>query len=138
MRMDEATIGRIRAALAGACGELPVRLVVLFGSQADGRARPDSDVDVAVQLMPGGKWDHAFRAAGLVEDVARAEVDVVVLNEAGATLLLNVAADGIPLFEARVGDWRRFWHAAYRMYEEAAPVRAMQNAILQRRWGVTV
>ena len=138
MRMDDGTIERIRAELASACGELPVRLVVLFGSQADGRARPDSDVDVAVQLTPNGRWDHAFRVAGLVEELVRREVDVVVLNEAGATLLLNVAADGIPLFEARVGDWRRFWHAAYRMYEEAEPVRAMQNAILQRRWGVTL
>jgi predicted nucleotidyltransferase len=36
-----------------------VRELWLFGSRADGRARPDSDVDVAVALMPatdGTDW----------------------------------------------------------------------------------
>jgi predicted nucleotidyltransferase len=38
-----------------------IRELWLFGSRAQGRARPDSDVDLAVVLMPpDGKHDWAF------------------------------------------------------------------------------
>jgi predicted nucleotidyltransferase len=138
MKLDEATIERIRVKLAEVCPELPVRLVVLFGSQADGRARPDSDVDIAVQLLPKGTWSDAFRVGGCIEYLVEMEVDVVVTDDAGATLLFNVATDGIPLYEARAGDWWRFRLAAWRTYEEAEPARRMQRTLLQKKLGVTV
>jgi predicted nucleotidyltransferase len=41
-----------------------VREVWLFGSRAKGTAEPDSDVDIAIRLMPptkGTDWGHFYR-----------------------------------------------------------------------------
>ena len=138
MKMDEATTERIRAALAEVCRELPVRLVVLFGSQADGRARPDSDVDVAVQLADRRDWAALGSVGALLERLLQCELDVVPLNGAGPALLVNVAEDGVPLFEAAEGDWARFRATAYRVYEDAAPVRAEQDSYLMEKWGIAI
>ena len=49
MRITQAAIERLTERL----GELPeVRLAFLFGSQVTGRAREESDIDVAVLLDP--------------------------------------------------------------------------------------
>lgn len=49
------------AAVAWACGNSNVAEIWLFGSRAKGLARPDSDVDLVVQLMPpDGNHDWAF------------------------------------------------------------------------------
>ena len=65
--------------------------VVLFGSHARGEARPDSDVDVGVVLLP--EWFQRLSRAGaakvvlqIIEECGRVarhmELDMVVLNAA--------------------------------------------------------
>ncbi len=82
-----------------------VRLAMLFGSRARGRARPDSDVDLAVEAPGVDLWTLAAdlsQAVGL-------EVDVVDLREAGYPLLKSVLRDGLPVHQGRkgaLGSWR--------------------------------
>jgi predicted nucleotidyltransferase len=98
----EAVAGALRRALA-ARGD--VRLGILFGSVARGRAREDSDVDVAVDA-PG--TDLLELAAELSVAVGR-EVHVVLLDQATYPLLCALVRDGVVVAEHPGGaaaEWR--------------------------------
>ena len=74
----------------------------LFGSHARGKARPDSDVDVAVYideaLADEGHWGYrAELTTDLMVALGANEVDVVVLNEAPILLYHRVLRDGVRL-----------------------------------------
>jgi predicted nucleotidyltransferase len=77
----------------------------LFGSRAKGRARPDSDVDLAVDWVAGldaaarERAERELRASlfdglGALGD----RIDLVDLGRAGATLAFRVIRDGKLLF----------------------------------------
>ena len=75
----------------------------LFGSRARGRARPRSDVDVAVYIDEGrardGVWGYrAQLATELMGALRTDDVDVVVLNRAPILLYHRVLRDGVRLF----------------------------------------
>jgi predicted nucleotidyltransferase len=81
-----------------------VVLAYLFGSQAEGMARPSSDVDIAVLLAPdtprGKFFDVRLRLINdLAEALHRNDTDVVVLNEATALLAHEVVGYGKLLYE---------------------------------------
>jgi len=86
-------------------GRDDVLLAILFGSEARGRARRDSDVDVAV-VAPG--VDLHDLAGDLSGRLGR-DVDVVDLDQAFVPLLVEVVAHGIVVHEGRGGfaaSWR--------------------------------
>jgi predicted nucleotidyltransferase len=80
-----------------------VVLAYLFGSQAEGSARPGSDVDIAVLLPPGTPretfLDVRLSLTNELVDVFHKDVDVVVLNDAMALLAYEVAQHGVLLYE---------------------------------------
>lgn len=80
-------VGRLRQAASVALSEYPVRFAYLFGSHAEGHARGDSDVDVAVVLTDGILGPAAERVASRCADAlsAAAEIggiELTVLNDA--------------------------------------------------------
>ena len=69
----------------------------LFGSRAAGRAREDSDVDVAVLMQddpPSTLDGMGFDIAGALEQELDIPVDLVVLNRAPAELVHHVLRGG--------------------------------------------
>mgnify|MGYP003394474686 CR=1 FL=1 len=92
-------------ALAIAATTLPeVELVVLFGSAATGRQRPDSDVDVGVLLSE----DNIATRESVLVTLGQAiswPLDLTVLNDAGPQLKFEIAK-GKLIFERRPGVWR--------------------------------
>lgn len=101
-RTHDGVIAALREALRG---REDVRLALLFGSRARGRARQDSDADVAVL---GEDLDLLSLAADL-SGAARVEVDVVSLEDPGYPLLNALLRDSLVLHEGR-----RFAAAAWR------------------------
>lgn len=89
-----------RAALAAVCRRYHIRSLALFGSQARGAARPDSDVDVVVEFEPG-----MTPGLGIVQ-VAEAlrpvlgggRVDLVTRRGLPARLREGVLATAVPLY----------------------------------------
>ncbi|HKZ69619.1 MAG TPA: nucleotidyltransferase domain-containing protein [Anaerolineales bacterium] len=84
-----------------------VVLAYLFGSQAEGTARPSSDVDIAVLLPDGTPRSKYFDTRlDLINDLAdvfgRDDVDVVVLNEVPALLAREAVRAGKILYEDEV------------------------------------
>ncbi|MEW6741460.1 MAG: nucleotidyltransferase domain-containing protein [Planctomycetota bacterium] len=120
--------------LAQALDGLPeVRLAYLFGSRARQRARPDSDIDVAVLLddatvsTPEGRLKTVFRvcdALGTV--VSSALVDLLFLNQAPLPLRQRVLRDGILLLARTPEERLRFTLRTYREYQD--------TEFLRRRW----
>lgn len=76
-----------------------VSVAYLFGSRASGRARPDSDADVAVLADRHlGLLDRELLADRLAQVLAVGEVDIVVLDEASLELRGHVVQEGTLLY----------------------------------------
>lgn len=106
MREEDPVVVALRKALRG---RKDVRLALLFGSRARGRARPDSDADVAVL----GRDLDLLSLASDLSHAAGVEVDIVNLKDPGFPLLNVLLRDGIVLHEGERGSaasWRsRAW-----------------------------
>ncbi|HJX27090.1 MAG TPA: nucleotidyltransferase domain-containing protein [Thermoanaerobaculia bacterium] len=102
MEPHDRIIEALRRALKG---RKDVRVALLFGSRARGRAHEESDADVAVL---GRNLDLLELAADL-SSAARIEVDVVSLEDPGYPLLNALLRDSIVLHEGERGaaaTWR--------------------------------
>ncbi|MZP30474.1 nucleotidyltransferase domain-containing protein [Heliobacterium undosum] len=98
--MDEG----IQIKLKERLGALPaVSVAYLFGSVAKGCERPGSDIDIAILFQQGlSKWERfqlRLEIAGLLEDIAGRQVDVVDLEEATLLLQHQVRRHGIVMVE---------------------------------------
>jgi predicted nucleotidyltransferase len=102
-RSGERTVSSLATAIAGALKRSPVLLVsaYLFGSQAEGRAHRESDVDVGVLLPRGEAGDARERFDARVEltsyligELHRNDVDVVVLNDAPPQFARRIVTGG--------------------------------------------
>lgn len=93
LRRAEGLLGRMgdAAALLRAAG---AGRVWLFGSLAEGRPRPESDVDLAVEGLPGAAF---FEALAALMTLFGTRVDLVRLEEAPDSLRERVLALGRPL-----------------------------------------
>jgi predicted nucleotidyltransferase len=108
-----------------ALGAPGVVAVYLFGSEARGTARPDSDVDVALLYAkePAETLDSPRLALeGDLERLLGRPVQVVVLNSAPADLVHRVLRDGRLLFEADRSARIAFEVAARNEYFDLLPV----------------
>lgn len=97
---------RLRAAAAEVLTDQSVQFAYLFGSQARGQARPDSDVDVAVHFSPDmASSEYLARSTTLSGRLAhRAGAGpingLVVLNDAPLRLVGRVLRDRVVLYSS--------------------------------------
>jgi predicted nucleotidyltransferase len=106
-----------------------VSFAVLFGSQATGTARPDSDVDLVVDL----RTDDVARLADLSGRLSRAlgrDVQTVRLADARRVpaLLADVMAHGRVLID-REGMWQGLARDARRVAREARGEVSLEDAV---------
>ncbi len=110
-----------------------IRLAILFGSLASGRATPQSDADVAI--LANTMVDAGFRMT-LIDELAVAlgrPVDLVDLRTAGEPLLGEILKHGVRLF----GSDRDYAELIKRhVFEEAdfMPYRRRILAERRRTW----
>lgn len=82
-----------------------VRQLWLFGSRADGTARPDSDVDLGIGLMPpSGNHNWALGNYYALGDVWKSELEAIVGRHVS---LENITPDEPGT--ARVSKWVLLW-----------------------------
>ena len=116
---DPALLAKLRAAISSGP---PLRLAVLFGSRATGRATTRSDADVGIvpmdrQLVLG----EELALASALSAACGLEVDVVRLDEDAPLLGREVAHSGLLLFEAEPGTftaWRATAMSRFIEFEE--------------------
>jgi uncharacterized protein YutE (UPF0331/DUF86 family)/predicted nucleotidyltransferase len=129
MTRSQRVIGGLRAYFAR---RDDVAMAFLFGSRGVGRQRRASDWDIAVYLTEEGEPREQAMWAD-VERLVGAEVDLVVLNRAPATVA-DVALRGVPLVIKDRGRWLEFMLAVTR---EATDYRDLARDYAQVYWRST-
>ncbi len=136
-----AIVERLRSALPTILQSRPVLVAYLYGSVADGHVLPDSDVDIALVLLPEQHLAAHERLALELDVAAEIEdacglqaVDVRVINDAPLVVQGVVLTEGIRVF-ARADDlYTEFEVAARKRYFDFLPVaQMMQKAYFQRK-----
>ena len=115
------------------CAE-DVRLIYLFGSQAEGCAGPMSDYDLGVLVEPAadGQQVKAQLACELAGALQTHRVDVLLLNRAPVELAYTVIAQGKLLFERDVATRVEYEADVMSRYGDYLPVlRAQRDDILR-------
>jgi predicted nucleotidyltransferase len=102
-----------------------VELVVLFGSVARGRSRPDSDLDVAVRCDGPADPDALYLL--LAPRLTTSLLDLVDLRRTGSLLAFHVARHGQVLYERDPGTFRSFQSLASRRYCDTDKLRRAQR-----------
>jgi predicted nucleotidyltransferase len=105
-----------------------LRLLVLFGSTAKGRARTGSDVDLGVACE--GAADLAALHVAVAPRLGTERVDLVDLRRTAPLLAFEVARTGRVLFERQPGTFRAFQSLASRRYADSAKFRRSQRRAL--------
>ena len=120
---------QLRSVAAG----FDLRLIVLFGSSARGRARQDSDLDVGVFAKHPLSATQRTELWSRLSQLFQAEVDLTVLNHVEPLLGYQVARDGVVLFEAEPQVWENWKSYAVRRYWDTHKYRDALKDYLARR-----
>ena len=116
------------------CHDLNLSLVVLFGSQATGKTRVGSDIDIAVlseRRVISPEYEFEVWEAFLWF-FHRADVDVIMLNHALSLLGYKVATTGQVLYESRSNVWRDFRLLAIKKHADAKKFYALKEEYVRR------
>ena len=106
-----------------------IRLAALFGSMARGAARPDSDIDVAVQADKELCADERMAITEAIALAFNRPVDLVDLRTAGQPLLDQIVSTGIQV----VGTRHQWGDLIYRNIMEHEDFVPYQKRILEGR-----
>jgi predicted nucleotidyltransferase len=101
-----------------------LKLAVLFGSTARGKARPKSDVDLGILLDPYSA-ELRFRVEADLGRAAGRPVDVILLDDAPPLLRFEIAREGILLFQREDHLWTDFKAKAMVDWWDWAPTHRM-------------
>lgn len=93
MHLTPQQIDRINSAIQQLMGD-GVRLVVVFGSCASGKARPDSDLDIAVDAGAAMTPMHCMALIAALAEITGRPVDLVDLRTVGEPLLGQILQNG--------------------------------------------
>lgn len=110
-------------------------LLFLFGSHASGRARAESDVDIALsfthEMIP--EAEKRIELIGSLSDQLGREVDLVVLNQASPILKMQVLRNGEKLFERDRRAYSDFFVKTVNEYDYLKRVRHVNEQKMLER-----
>lgn len=120
--------------LAYVCKHQAIRLLVAFGSAMRDQRRPDSDLDLAIWMVPVNIGPQALlRVEVALRPIFPGErLDIVLLNRASPLLQFQVARHGSVLFEAVPGVFHAFQVLAAKRHAEVAHLRKLDRVCVDR------
>ena len=126
-----------RAVLSCLKSRPEVQAAYIFGSAASDRARPDSDVDIAVlvsgKVMDRDPWKYRLRLMGdLIAALNRDDVDLILLNQAPPLLAHRVISRGKLILERSASARVAFQVRTVNRYLDTKPVRDLYLAYLKK------
>jgi len=110
-----------------------VRLAYVFGSVAAGTARPSSNLDVAVLLIPTAGRSVLDRLTEKLERASGRTVDLVDLSLAPPLLAHEVIKQGKLIFSRDEAERVEFATRAVARYLDTAHLRKVQHQYLRER-----
>ena len=121
--------------LASVAEQYQLNFVILHGSYATGRSRPDSDVDIAVVRKQALSFDELTKLqgelAGIFGDTATRELDIKSLYGADPFLRHEVVRDGLLLY----GDpafYEDYKATTGRMFTDARPLFDLERVLVAK------
>ena len=130
MQQDQGLSNEQRARIAEWAAYRDLPLVVLFGSRARGKARPDSDFDFAIWRDSDGDARERLRWYSELEDIVGADVDIAVGPSFDPVLGWEIAQQGDPVFERTAGSWARERLRLWHLYNDSLPFRRVRRKLL--------
>jgi predicted nucleotidyltransferase len=111
----------------------------IFGSVASGRARPNSDIDIAVLVDASARRRNLLKyrlelMADFGSALGRNDIDVVVMNEAPPALAQNIIGRGTLVFERSRSARVAFQVRALNLFMDTEPMRRAYLQHLKRRY----
>lgn len=126
-------IDKIKPEVAKVAQKHNLALVILYGSQATGKAREESDVDIAVLGKKPFPPEQIISLYSDFDDVFRArELDVKSLHNANSFFRYQVVKDGVLLY----GDFRQynlFKLYVTRYFQENKKMRELRDFMIKKR-----
>lgn len=124
---------QMMAKIADWCSNRPVKLCVLFGSQATGRQRPDSDVDLAVwpTEMPSAQTKLAWLRE--METLLDKPVNLALVSaDLDPVLGFEIVRDGRLIYEQQPELWFKHRSQLWFAYTDSLPFRRSAQKQLQK------
>ena len=106
--------------------ETGCRLIVVFGSVARRDPKP-MDLDIAVLPARKKRLDSVSFTNRFIQALSVQEIDVSDLSHAEPVLMMLVAREGIPLYEASAGEFNRFVSLAARRFADTRKFRVAEQ-----------
>ncbi|NQU82353.1 MAG: nucleotidyltransferase domain-containing protein [Parcubacteria group bacterium] len=110
-----------------------LRLLMLFGSQVNGKNKEDSDFDVAYLSQKSLELKQKFE---LKDDLASVfgsdRIDQVNIRNAGTLLLHEISSNSKLLFGDEI-DYIKFKTRAYRIFTDSTSLFKLQDALIRKR-----
>ncbi|MEO1622280.1 MAG: nucleotidyltransferase domain-containing protein [Cyanobacteria bacterium J06632_3] len=109
-----------------------VKMLVLFGSQATGRAHAKSDWDIAI-LADASPWDVFLMQTDIADllGLTFEEVDLVNISRCSSVLGFNISRDGQCLYEVEPGLFQKFTVRAWKRFWDTAKFRKLQETYIR-------
>lgn len=108
---------------------LRARFIALYGSVARGDERPPEDIDLAI--LSREKLDPVAITNRFVQLLRTQNVDIVDLSRADALLLMLVAREGVPLYQARPAEFTQFCSLAARRFADTRKFRDAEREAIR-------
>ncbi len=119
--------------LADWCRQRPLRLCVLFGSQATGKARARSDVDLAIWPIEAMTLDQRLQWLMELENMLGRDVSLVAVTpRLNPTLGFEIVKHGIVVHEAEPDLWQRERSRLWHLYCDSLPFRRAARRTLDK------
>lgn len=109
--------------------EFGARLIVLFGSAARRDARAPEDLDIGV--LARTPLDSVAVTNRFMQLLHVSEIDIADLRRADPLLLMLVAREGVPLFEAQPSEMMQFRSLAIRRFADTKKFRDSERDALR-------
>ena len=124
---DEQRLGEVLGRFDG------VQAVYLFCSHADGRARPDSDIDLAVVPADGAVRQRKEEMLTALVQAGFDNLDLVYLDGSDAVLRFHAVRRNRPVFRAPGFDHGTYFSRALREYWDLEPLLRVRHAAYRER-----
>lgn len=119
-------VGGQKLKIAKIARKFQLKLIVIFGSFANGKNRKDSDLDIAVLGSREVSFNEQISLTNELSQLFNKNIDLSVLNRANPLLLFQASKNPILLYGSRE-KFLKFKLYAFNAYNDYAPYFAMEK-----------